>query len=142
MSLFEYRATVWVDARLEIAPAIHDGDTIKLMIDQGMNDRTEQWIRLEGVSAPEINQNGGILTRQFVREWLGARVLPGGSRYRAARWPLRVLTTPTSTTEPSERTTLARYLGVVYDLASGDCLNAQVQQFLGEHPDWPRGKQI
>ena len=142
MSLWEYRATVQLSPLLDCAQAVHDGDTVRLLIDQGMNDRTEQWLRLEGVRAPETNQNGGPLARQFVLNWISDRVLPGRIRYQGRRWPFRVLTTPTTTAEPNERTTLARYMAYVYDIASGDCLNAQVQAYLADHPDWPQGKAL
>lgn len=140
MSLWEYRATVSVDPNLSFGAAVHDGDTIKLLIDQGMNGRTEQWIRLADVHAPELSERGGQDTRQFVNGWISDRVAPNGLHFRGRRWPLRVVTSPNTSIEPNERTTLARYVGWVYDLVDGDCLNAQVAAFLVGHTDWPTGK--
>jgi hypothetical protein len=115
---------------------VHDGDTIKLLIDLGFDARAEKWIRLAGVHAPELNQTGGPETRQYTRGWLASRCSPS----RGLKWPLRVVTEITHTSEPTEVQSFARYIGMVYDIETGGCLNMTISVFLAEHPDWPGGK--
>ena len=50
---------------------VHDGDTITVTLDQGFGDLKEGMrLRLYGVFAPELSQEGGNATRDFVLAWL------------------------------------------------------------------------
>lgn len=129
--MWEYRA-----ALPDGDAAIHDGDTVKLLIDLGFDVRTEKWIRLADVRAPELNQPGGIETRAFTVGWLRSRTGP----QRGLRWPLRVITDMTRAAEPSQVTSFARYVGEIYDVSGGGALNNAVSLFLSGHPEWPPGK--
>jgi hypothetical protein len=124
---------------------IHDGDTVKLLIDQGFEGRAEKWIRLAGVSAPEISEPGGSTCRAFVIGWLDKRAqVPGGPPpvLSRLRWPLRVVTDKTQAIEPIQVQSFTRYVGWIYDLATGESLNEQVNALLAEHPEWPPGRDI
>lgn len=51
----KYRATfegMWM--RRAICTRVVDGDTIQVLLDQGMSDRREARIRLEGIDTPEM----------------------------------------------------------------------------------------
>jgi len=96
----------WPIAHLE---TIHDGDTLRLAIDNGFGSRAVEWIRLVDVRAPELRAPGGpeagtIATRE-VAEWFAAHA-PDGI----------VQVTTYRTTAPLEirfRQSFTRYLGVV-----------------------------
>lgn len=113
----------------------HDADTLTILADTGFGGRQQVDVRLLGVSAPELSQPGGQECRLFTAEWL-AEV--GASDPRAA-WPLRVQTVPSTAVEPSERRSFVRYLGTVYGLAGGRCLNGDLAVFLAGHPEWGTG---
>lgn len=131
--MWEYRATA--------APGtdyVHDGDTVRLLIDTGFEQRVEKWIRLADVHAPELNQFGGTTARLFVRDQLSSWILaePG-------RWPLRVVTEVTTrAVEQHEVTSLDRYVGWIYEQRTGRCLNEIINAWLAEHPEWPTGKAL
>jgi hypothetical protein len=116
--------------RAELIEA-HDADTLRLEIDLGFHVHTQQDVRLLAVSAPELNQPGGQEATQWVRGWM-TRCLPG-------RWPLLVATTLTRTAEPDERRTFTRYLGTVSDPSDGRILNADLADYLAQHPEWGSG---
>ena len=46
---------------------------------------------------------------------------------------------PVDTTEPTERRSFVRYIGTVYDIATGENINDQVAAFLTGHPEWGSG---
>jgi hypothetical protein len=121
--MWEYRAAI---------VRIHDGDTLFLLIDQGLHGRQEEPIRLEHVSAPELSDPGGVETLAYVREWC--------DRLRAGlRWPLLVNTVPNTNPEPDERRTFVRFLGTIRDIAAFRNLNDDVRAFLATHPEWGSG---
>lgn len=132
LTMWEYRATL-----SPAAGAIHDGDTVRLLIDLGFDVRAEKWIRLAGVSAPEIGTAAGAEVRLFVHQWTTRRLGPNlmTGRKSPLTWPLRVLTEVTRRSEPTEVMTFARYVGWVYDLETGQCLNEAVNAFLTEKPE-------
>lgn len=124
----------------------HDGDTFRVMADTMFGQRYEPALRLQDVRAPELRQLGGPETTQYVDQWLTRTA----ARLSAVRWPLYVVTTKTRTLEPNQRTTLERYLAVVWPIDKGtpgvpgsypveDSLNYAVTQFLAGHQDWPSG---
>lgn len=65
----------WPYARLV---DIHDGDTVRLDVDQGFSVHSYQWIRLLDVWAPELNEEGGPEARELVRDWFDTYA-PGGT---------------------------------------------------------------
>lgn len=109
-----------------------DGDTLVLTLDQGFSGRQEEAIRLVGVSAPELDEPGGVECAAFTVGWVSS--LP------VLRWPLHVITVPNTLPEPTERKTITRYLGHVYDFSDETrCLNSDLATFLRLHPEWGRG---
>lgn len=130
--MFDYRA---------VLTRAYDGDSFWVLNDTGGTFRWEPELRLLGVHAPELKDPGGPETRDFVNDWF-ARCDP------RRKWPLYVATTLTKTFEPNQKTTLSRYLAVVwhfhgdplvkpYDPAAS--LNEAVDQFLAGHPEWGGG---
>lgn len=111
---------------------VHDGDTIRLVMDAGFDNTTRKWLRLRGVFAPELKQTGGPSTRGFVQIWLDDHqgVTP-------AHWPFEVDTYRTS--GDNDVMTLDRYVAEVRCAATQDSLNAAVLAYLAQHPDWPHG---
>lgn len=73
-SLWHFRAYV---------TRIIDGDTIVAMCDCGFSGRHEAHIRLDGVNAPELTDDGGIAARLRLQ----ATLVPSPG------WPLRIVTT-------------------------------------------------
>jgi hypothetical protein len=146
--MWEYRAALPIGPGPGQKPddLVHDGDTVKLLIDLGFDARTEKWIRLAGVRAPELTQPGGREAQSYLREWLTARQEPGYANHLNGpprRWPLRVTTETTRTKpEPTEIISLTRYVGWVYDLSTGDSLNEALSRYIASHPEWPPGRDI
>lgn len=109
-----------------------DGDSMVLTIDLGMSVRAEEEVRLLNVSAPERYQPGGVECRDFAIAWFAQ--LP------VRRWPVLVETVPNTSLEPLERRTFVRYLATVRDLADPErCLNADLAEYLKQHPEWGSG---
>lgn len=109
---------------------VHDGDTVRVVMDTGFDSTHREWLRLRGVKAPELRQYGGPDALDFVESWLAANVDP------ALRWPLRVHTYRTS--GDNDVTTLGRYVADVWT-AAGLSLNDAIFALLAQHPDWPGG---
>lgn len=59
--MYEYRARVL---------NVHDGDTLRMEIDLGMDIRTRMTVRLYGVDCPEINGIPGRMARDFTVQWI------------------------------------------------------------------------
>lgn len=95
-----------------------DGDTIICLIDNGFRNREEHSIRLIGVFTPEINKgteverDKGLFARSEVQEW----IWQAESRSPLVAWPLIIQT-------EMDKQTFNRYIGRIWSLASGDCLN-------------------
>lgn len=66
--LWNYRGTV---------AAIHDGDTLTVLIDLGFEMIYRRSVRLAGINAPEIATPAGIAARDFLR-----RIVPLGADAR------------------------------------------------------------
>lgn len=110
------------------ALTVLDGDTIRMLMDQGFNGRQQEDIRLVNVTAPEKSEPGGPETKQFVIDWI--EKFPG-------EWPLRVLTSKSKS--DVETRSFVRYLAVVYDIGGLSCLNNDITRFLSTHPEWGKG---
>ncbi len=119
----------WERARVpgDVASPIHDGDTLRLELDRGFDDRSVRDLRLYGVYAPELSQPGGQDTRDFVLGWLRAH----HAEVRDAGWPLAVDTLRVRDNS-HEQTTLARYLGIVYSADRMCCLNDDITAYVQE----------
>jgi endonuclease YncB( thermonuclease family) len=115
-----------------------DGDTILMLLDQGLNGRAEEPLRLAGVFAPERRQHGGAEAAFFTDELFGEVE----ERFRAARrrWPFIVVTEMmTSKVEATEARSFARYAAHVWARDTGEYLNQQIADFLASHPEWGHG---
>jgi hypothetical protein len=99
-----------------------DGDTLRIVIDQGFGDSKALDLRLFTTFAPEHNEPGGPETAAFVVDWL-ARHSPEG-----AEWPF-VATFERTRAGTHEVTTLGRYVGTLAT-PSGETLNAAVTAFV------------
>jgi len=56
----------WPHARLL---EVHDGDSIRLDVDQGFSTHAYVWVRLADVRAPELSEAGGQQARTDVETW-------------------------------------------------------------------------
>lgn len=93
-------------------------------------------LRLDGVHAPELDQQGGRETTDFVNGWMAANLGQG------RRWPLWLDVVQTTTTEPGMRQSFTRYVATVWAFdrrGPGQSLNEVTSVFLAGHPDWPHG---
>lgn len=100
---------------------VHDGDTIHVLIDRGFDDMSKISIRLKDVWAPELADEGGTETRNFVLGWLY-------DHHDETDWPFLVETfrTPRSDVEVM---TFNRYVAKVM-AADGSVLNLQINDFV------------
>lgn len=126
-------------ARLSDKPRTEkdDGDTVLMVLDQGLGGFQEEAIRLEGVFAPERHDNGGPEVATFTRLALD-EVVERATAHRQ-RWPFLVKTVQVKGVESSQRRTFVRYVGTVYALDTGECLNDEIQAFIRAHAEWGAG---
>jgi hypothetical protein len=100
---------------------VHDGDTLRLLIDRAFEDLSIRAIRLRNTYAPELGEPGGEETHQFVLGWLAWY---GNS---AGEWPYTLYTYRTKTSS-REIKTFERYVGV---LTSGtSVLNEEINIYV------------
>jgi endonuclease YncB( thermonuclease family) len=114
----------------------HDGDSFWVLADLGFSARAEVELRLDGVHAPELAQQGGPESTDFVNGWLAASMSAG------RRWPLWLEVAQTVTSEPGMRQSFTRYVATVWAFdqrGPGQSLNEATNAFLAGHPDWPSG---
>ncbi len=64
MSTWSYPVLTGLGGR-PIVVAVHDGDTIKLLLDAGVEVSGHPWLRVKGVHCPELSQPGGPEARAF-----------------------------------------------------------------------------
>jgi hypothetical protein len=141
VTVWDRRATLPLYGPTTIEDVVHDADTVKFLIDSGYNGREEESLRLSGVRAPETNQVGFTETRLYVVRWLSARYGETRAVKLRRRWPFRILSEINTRVEPDQRTTFARYLGWIYDIETGECLNEAIATYISSHPEWPPGKE-
>lgn len=53
-----------------VVKEIHDGDTYRFQIDQGVGDARDLWVRLHGIDTWELSQPGGTEARDGVTSFL------------------------------------------------------------------------
>jgi endonuclease YncB( thermonuclease family) len=63
--VYEYKATI------ASAAAVHDGDTIRVLLDQGLREYRDMAIRFFGINAPELRTPEGIAARLHLLTLLG-----------------------------------------------------------------------
>jgi len=115
-----------------------DGDTILMLLDLGMNARSEEAIRLVGVFAPERKQFGGAEVAMFTAEVFSEVE----ERFTATRrrWPFVVATEKVNGRyEAGEARSFVRYVGHVWARDTGEYLNDVITQFIASHPEWGHG---
>jgi endonuclease YncB( thermonuclease family) len=110
------------DRRAHVEDA-HDGDTLRVRLDQGFGDTKTLNLRLYETFAPELKQPGGKETRQFVLDWLNESD-PDGDE-----WPFVVTTIRTRADKEAQ--TLGRYVGILHDV-EGRCLNDDINDFVAD----------
>jgi endonuclease YncB( thermonuclease family) len=101
---------------------VKDGDTLRVILNQGFGDTKTIDLRLFDTWAPEHDETGGAETRAFVVEWLD-RNNPDGDE-----WPY-VVTVKRVRAGTHEVTTLGRYVGALAN-AEGESLNDAVNGFV------------
>jgi endonuclease YncB( thermonuclease family) len=85
---------------------VHDGDTLRLRIDQGFGGSQKEWIRLKGVGAPELREPDGPTAREDVVLWLAEHATEGFVAVTTF-WSVG------SAKEIREERTFVRYVGIV-----------------------------
>lgn len=104
--------------------SVHDGDTLVTFEDRGRDHFCQDSIRLNLVTAPELNKDVGAWeTTRFVEEWLELH-------HDGTDWPFYLETERTKRSD-KEVVTLGRYVGTITS-ADGSVLNHDVQRFIKE----------
>lgn len=101
----------------------HDGDTVKVVLDQGYGDTKLMDIRLLGAFAPELADVGGPETRDFVTKWFKDRITT------KTRWNFIVISARMKVAD-HEQETLGRYVATITSIDSTENLNLAVMQFV------------
>jgi hypothetical protein len=135
LALFHYRA--------QLIPGVapHDGDTLRLQIDQGDDHYARPSWRLRGDFMPELSQKPyGEQARQFVEDWCHE----SAARLSKREWPFYVVSTLDTKVEPDQAWSFRRIVADVWAITDYPdpalSLNAYMAVVAAEHPDWPRGK--
>jgi hypothetical protein len=106
---------------------VHDGDTITVHLDQGLDQCHTINLRLLGVFAAELNKPGGKEVRSFVTNWFDKR-----PSTLAGPWPLTCYTAKTK--GGKEVKTLGRWVGDIHDDKTGESLCLAIMAWLVENP--------
>lgn len=96
-----------------------DGDTCKVQLSPGWDETPCRWIRLLGVSAPELYQVGGRETRDFA-----ISLVPPGT-------PVRVISSKLPRSG-GQQMSFARYVATI-EVESGLNVAAEIHRFVLEH---------
>lgn len=107
-----------------VADEVHDGDTVKVICDTGLDQVATVWIRLveedgTGVYAPESWQPGGREATEELRRLLGEK-------------PFVRVTTVKMTKTHDEKMTFARYLGSL-ELPDGRDAGEEMNRWLTDN---------
>ncbi len=100
-----------------------DGNSIKMVLDQGFGDTKLVDIRLLGVNAPTLTQTGGVECADFVESWF---IKNNPSQ---ARWSYIVTTFRMQRTD-RERVSSNRYVVAVTNMENTSNLNAEMAEFI------------
>lgn len=96
-----------------------DGNTVKLVLDQGFGDTKLVTLRLLGIRAPEISDPGGPECQAFVEEWFNERTFD-----KSPRW--NFIATTSQIDED-------RYAAVISDVDNQRTLNSALADFIHEN---------
>jgi len=110
------------DKRAQVVE-VHDGDTITVILDQGFDETKKIKLRLFGVFAPELKDEGGQACREFLTTWLATHDDLRGS------WPF-VVTTARTPISDTEQQTLGRYVGTLTSRDGTSNLNVDIANFI------------
>ncbi len=102
----------------------HDGDSVKMIVDQGFNDTKEFDVHLLGVYAPELSTPEGEDCREFVLFWFNQN-----SGRTTNKWPFVVITARMKRTD-REQKTLDRYVATVTNFDGSRNLNAEIGEYI------------
>lgn len=100
---------------------VHDGDTLTVHVDLGLDQCHTINLRLLGVFAAELRTSGGPAARGFVVDWFGSHV-----------GALTVYTAKTA--KGHEASTLGRWVGDIHHDVTGESLCLAAMAWLAEHP--------
>lgn len=114
--------------RVQVISA-HDGDTIRCLVDRGIDEMCHWDIRLKDVFAPELKQTGGMDCRDHLLGWLH-------DHDDDSDWPYQLETFRTPKSD-IELMTFNRYVGVLTD-PNGLSLNVEMQTYISAH-QYPGG---
>lgn len=101
------------DKRAEHLKTI-DGNSVKLVLDQGFGDTKLVTVRLLGIYSQELNQPGGPECKKFVDEWFDKH----GS---SDRWSFVVTTSQLPSGE---------IVALITDIMNSSNLNAELAEFI------------
>lgn len=54
---------------------VHDGDTVQLLVDQGLSTYRTIWVRMADINTPELKEAGGAAAKERFAELLQAEPL-------------------------------------------------------------------
>lgn len=100
---------------------VHDGDTLSVHLDLGVDECHTIKLRLLGVFAAELGAPGGLDAKRFVVDWFTAH--PGACTVYTAK-----------TARGHEASTLGRWVGDVHHDVTGESLCVAAMAWLAEHP--------
>jgi endonuclease YncB( thermonuclease family) len=103
--------------------AVKDGDTLRVVLDQGFGDAKTIDLRLLDTWAPEKDEPGGPETREYVETWLNEHD-PDGDE-----WPF-VVTVDRNRAGTREVVTFGRYVGTLTAFDGYSILNEDVNAFV------------
>lgn len=121
--------------------ANHDGDTVRVIVDQGFGNLKDiqDGLRLKDVFAPELHQEGGMDTRDFVAKWFRDHeansiedIITG-----FALWPF-ILRTEMTKHNSRERMSFGRYIGTIWSSNDPITLNEAINAYVISK-GYPRG---
>lgn len=95
-----------------------DGDTLDVMLDQGMHTLRLERLRLWGVNAPErkgATREAGDAALRYVMDWVTVHRRAHNTDSAELEWPFRVQT--------EKADAFGRYLAYVWCVTCGACLN-------------------
>lgn len=107
---------------VQMVTDVHDGDTLTVHLDMGLDECHTIDVRLLGVFAAELRSPGGPAAKAFVGKWLADH--PGALSVYTAK-----------TAHGHEAKTLGRWVGDVHHDLTGDSLCVAVMAWLAEHPE-------
>lgn len=69
---------------------VHDGDTVLMDIDQGLNNHRHEWLRLVDCYVPELDEPNGVAAQLFLEAFCANKVFrvktfPAGKRQEEKR---------------------------------------------------------